>query len=126
MFKPLKVTNISGKGRGVVCQQAFKAGEVICENPVIVIPKGEYRTFLRTTCRWYIFDWPGTDMAEPWNRNAIALGVISLVNHSETPNCDWNAVKHSEQVMTLVAIKPIKAGEELTINYQWPRKLRNW
>jgi len=52
-------------------------------------------------------------------RSCIVLGVISLCNHDDSPNailvCD-----EPRETMTLVAVRPIAAGEEICIKYRRP------
>jgi SET domain-containing protein len=44
------------------------------------------------------------------------LGFTSLVNHSDSPNCDF--IRYIEALaLDLIAIRHIPAGEELTIDY---------
>ena len=46
----------------------------------------------------------------------MVLGYTSLVNHSPEPNCD--IVRYIDALaLDLVAVRPIAAGEELTIDY---------
>ena len=40
-------------------------------------------------------------------------------NHSKDPNVDWD-IDLSERVVQFVAVKDIKAGEELLFNYESP------
>ena len=47
----------------------------------------------------------------------IALGYVSLLNHSYTPNSDFT--HHiDEQMIDIVALHDIAAGEEITIDYK--------
>jgi uncharacterized protein len=57
------------------------------------------------------------DLYKHRGRAAIALGYTSLLSHSFDPNCAF--VRHIDALMIDVfAKRPIKAGEELTIDYQ--------
>jgi SET domain-containing protein len=46
----------------------------------------------------------------------MALGIIPLYNHSYHANCEYEMF-FKKQVMRIKAIRDIKAGEELFINY---------
>ena len=43
-------------------------------------------------------------------------------NHSFTPNTRWGRLDHPRfgMVVTIIAIKTIQVGEELTVNYKYP------
>lgn len=43
-----------------------------------------------------------------------------LINHSCNPNCE---IKVQSSEVNFVSIRPIKAGEEITINYKYPPKV---
>jgi len=47
---------------------------------------------------------------------AIALGYISIYNHSYSPNAQLEQML-DELMMEIIAIKDIHTGEEITINY---------
>ena len=47
----------------------------------------------------------------------MALGVISLVNHSADPNAGvWQ--DYAQERMVLESLRPISAGEEILIDYE--------
>jgi len=46
----------------------------------------------------------------------VALGYGSIYNHSYEPNATYKKILKNK-VITFVAIKPIKKGEEITVNY---------
>ena len=43
-------------------------------------------------------------------------------NHSFTPNTRWGRLDHPRfgQVVTIIAIKDIQVGEEVSVNYKYP------
>ena len=43
-------------------------------------------------------------------------------NHSFTPNTKWGRLDHPRfgQVVTIIAIKDIQVGEEVSVNYKYP------
>jgi len=55
----------------------------------------------------YVFYWDG-------GTSALALGAISLCNHSRTPNAE---VLTTEDEFLLVATRGILPGEELLVDY---------
>lgn len=100
-----------GKGRGVFASRAIRAGEIIEEAPVIVLPGAEIEHIERTVLQDYYFLW-GADEKDA----AILLGVCSLCNHSYEPNALFE-LRPESQTIRFVARRDIAAGEEITTNY---------
>jgi SET domain-containing protein len=106
----LRVVEIAGKGRGLVAGAPIKAGEVLEAAPVILIRAGEEP--VRGEILYdYPFKWDDPPYAE-----AIALGLLSMCNHSTDPNCDVDVLV-GDKLVQLNAIRDIAAGEELTFDY---------
>lgn len=99
----MEVVSIEGKGRGVVATKDIPRGCLLASAPVIFMPRGALNnTPLANHC---------------WSEDGgdcLALGVQTLCNHSDDPNCV--SIMHNEHDL-LVSIKPIKKGAELTLNY---------
>ncbi|HTI08943.1 MAG TPA: SET domain-containing protein-lysine N-methyltransferase, partial [Puia sp.] len=70
----------------------------------------------------YIFEW-GDDP----KGCCMALGYIPLYNHSYRSNCEYE-MDYEEELITVKAIRFIKAGEELFINYNgdWNNETPVW
>jgi len=108
---PVEVRKVRGMGRGVFATKSFKVDDVIEVCPVILFPHSE-KTKRDHDTYGYSFR---------WNKNnvAISLGFGSLYNHSYEPNAvvvqDLKAL-----TMTIHALRPISAGEQLFINYNGP------
>lgn len=97
-------------GTGVFAGRAFRPGDSIVSNPVLVMPPDEWGALRETLLGGYVFAW-GED--GPF---AMALGLVSLCNHSYTPNAYY--LQHlDEDRIELVAHHRIRRGEEVTINY---------
>jgi hypothetical protein len=110
-FANLATAKFPGKGRGVVTMQAFSAGETIERAPVIVLPREEAVLIRQTRLNSYYFEW-GDDCKQA----AVALGYGSLYNHSYTPNARYE-FRDAEECLEFIALRDIKLGEEITINY---------
>lgn len=98
-------------GRGVFCTHDISKGSPIEFCPIIKIPKKEVDVIHNTELHDYYFVWGDND-----DEAAIALGYGSLYNHSYKPNADF-ILDLGNQTVNFFAIKNIKAGKEITINY---------
>ena len=107
----IDVKHFPGKGRGVVAQRLFRAGETVERPPVLVVPADEAPLIRDTRLAHYYFEW-GDDCTQA----AIALGYGSLYNHSYTPNARYE-FREDEDCLEFIALREIKPGEEITINY---------
>ncbi|OOE13067.1 SET domain-containing protein [Fictibacillus arsenicus] len=98
-------------GRGIFASRTIQKGELIHQAPVIVCPGDQYKKLKKTALRNYYFNW-----GENYDHVAIALGYGSLFNHSYSPNAMFeNNLK--EETVDFIALKRIKAGEEIFVNY---------
>ncbi len=105
----MNVKKISGKGRGVYADKPYKKGALIETCELIIIPKKEMPFLKKTTLDDYYYEWDG-------GRAAVPLGCGALYNHSFQPSADFFYDKKNTQIRFL-AIRPIKKGEEITVNY---------
>ncbi len=106
------IASIEGKGRGVFTTEDIPLDTVVEVAPVIVM-SGEERVLLdKTLLHDYIFEW------SPDGRNecCMALGYVPIFNHSYQSNCEY-FMDYDEQSMLIKTVRNIRAGEELTINY---------
>lgn len=112
----LLVQSIPGKGRGVFAARGFEEGETLELAPVSVITARQAALLEETPLAHHYFHWDGAETDEVGWRGAIAYGLSSLVNHAEAANAGvWP--DHGRQVLVLEALRPIIAGEEITIHY---------
>lgn len=109
----LRVADIPGRGRGLVAGAPIQKGETLESAPVIPLRRDQLGP-RREGLFSYPFDWPDPPYAE-----AIALGMISLVNHADAPNADFEPDLPSLTIR-LFAARDIPAGEEITIDYGIP------
>lgn len=104
-------SSIPNAGRGVFALVDIKNGEVIEQCPVIDIPQKQVHNIQSSILINYNFAW-----GAPEDRLAICLGFGSVYNHAYDPNATY--IKHIErELINFVAIKDIKKGEEITVNY---------
>lgn len=102
------------KGRGIYASRAFEAGEVIEVSPVSIIDGTQAELLESTPLGHHYFHWHGED-DDTW-LGAIAFGLVSLANHAEDHNAGvWP--DYERQALVLEALRPIEAGEEITLHY---------
>ena len=95
--------------RGLLAVRDIAVGEVIERSPVVLF-RVEHERFLETSIlRNYYYLWDERSFA-------LALGYGSLYNHSLHANVDFKC-DFETQTITYTAAKPIRRGDELTVNY---------
>ena len=110
MRKTVIVRRTAKKGLGVFALKDFKKGEIIESAPVLIFDTKGRKTLEKTLLSHYIYPWRSTRGA------ALVLGYGSVYNHSYSPNADWKQ-NFKTKCMVYRAIKPIKKGEEVLVNY---------
>ena len=92
-------------------KQDFTRGSILERAPIILISQEDWQPIEKTCLHNYAFGWgPDQDQA------AIALGIGSLFNHSYEPNAFYRK-NLEEQVIEFIALRDIRSGEEITVNY---------
>ena len=116
----LDVVEIAGKGRGVITTRDLPKGALIERAPVLIVPEYQRALADKTIVANYLFLWEHDRLAAAakngFGRGAIALGVTSLVNHSDHPNARIRCHIDAREI-ELRAIHDIDAGEEILTNY---------
>lgn len=148
----LKVTDVHGKGRGIVSDVDVTSGEILIIEVSVFATKDAAECFRR--CRthlmprrsekangniecprwvfglpaWLVLKWcpPIANLLKihlnGWWHGLFDLG--SVLNHSCGPNCQRVIWKNG--VSLVVASEAISAGSELTASYGWSHELRPW
>jgi len=107
----IRIAAIPGQGRGVLSRRKISKGELIERAPVIIITDKEWPHVANSILSDYAFDWGEKD-----EHAVIALGYVSIYNHSYSPNAKLEE-SLDELTMDIVALKDIEVSEEITINY---------
>jgi uncharacterized protein len=113
----LEIRDDPQKGRGVFASAPIAAGTLIEAAPVIIVPPGQVKLLDQTILHDYYFSWD--DALEGEASGAVALGLVSLCNHSRRP-CARVRRNVAQGTLDLVALVPIAAGDEVTIDYNCP------
>jgi len=106
----IEVRRTRNRGRGVFALKNFGKGEIIEKCPVINVTPKERKHCEKTILNFYIYPWRST------RSGSVVLGYGSLYNHSFAPNADWKQ-NFKEESMVYRALRDIKKGEEITVNY---------
>ncbi|MES2005255.1 MAG: SET domain-containing protein [Bacteroidota bacterium] len=99
------------RGRGVFATENIPAGTMIEISPVLVLSAAERTEVEKTLLYDYIFEW-----GEDNTQCCVALGYVSMYNHSYKANCDYQ-MDFEEERISITTVRDIEAGEELFINY---------
>jgi SET domain-containing protein len=106
----LEIRDDPTKGRSLFARLPISAGALIETAPVIIVPAAECAQLDHTILHDYYFRWDAA------GSGAVALGLLSLCNHSRRPRARVRC-NQTGQTLDLIALAPIAAGEEITINY---------
>jgi SET domain-containing protein len=98
-------------GRGVFTSEDLEADLTIEISPVIVMGLEERKLLDQTLLHDYIFEW-----GEDQKQCCMALGYLAVYNHSYQSNCEYEMDFEANSIR-VTTVRPIKAGEELFINY---------
>ncbi len=109
-------------GRGVYTSEDLEPGRAIEIAPVIVMEEKDRNLIDQTMLHDYIFEW---DVEK--KQCCMALGYASMYNHSYESNCEYE-MDLSYRIIRIQTVKPVKAGQELFINYNgdWDDATRVW
>lgn len=118
----LFIAETEEKGRAVFTNDALETGTLLETAPVIVMTGEERKLIDQTRLHDYIFVWGDAN-----DQCAMALGWIAMYNHSYSSNAEYYMDYETEQ-MFVKTVRPITAGEEVTINYNgtWNDETKVW
>ncbi len=118
----LFIASTQNMGRGVFTREDIDAGLLIEVAPVIVMGAEDRKLLDQTFLHDYIFEW-----GEQSDQCCMALGYVPVYNHSYESNCEYEMDFDNQQIL-IRSVKPVKAGEELFINYngEWNNSTPLW
>lgn len=112
MILPILTIAPSGsRGRGVFTTAPIETGTTIEISPVLVLSEADRIHVEKTLLYDYIFEW-----GEEGKQCCVAMGYLSMYNHSYDANCDYLMDYEAEQIR-ITTVRDVEAGEELFINY---------
>lgn len=111
LLNNLIIGHSENRGRGVFATKNIPAGTVIEISPVIELTVKERKQIEGTKLYHYIFEWGTTK-----RKAAMALGYVSMYNHSFEPNCEYE-MDYENHNMTIRTIKAVQKGAELYFSY---------
>ncbi|MEO6832255.1 MAG: SET domain-containing protein-lysine N-methyltransferase [Chitinophagaceae bacterium] len=111
------------KGLGIFTREALPEGFCVEVSPVLVMDAMARNNIDKTLLHDYIFEW----IPDGEKQCCMALGYLSIYNHSPTSNCEYFML-YDEHKMYIQTIRPLVAGEELSINYNgdWNNSAPVW
>jgi len=116
----LEIRHDQAKGRGVFARTSIGAGALIERAPVVIVPAAQRELLDHTILHDYYFVWNDVLAGGGGEQSAaLALGLVSLCNHSRRPTARIRQNRVSE-TLDLLALTPIAAGREITIDYNCP------
>lgn len=105
----VKIKKTRKYGRGIFASEDIKKGQAVEVSPLLVFKsKKDLKRLMKTDLCRYLYDFKG--------KQALALGIGSLFNHSSSANVDWK-VLHKEEKILFWASENIKKGQQLFIDY---------
>lgn len=118
----LYIAETKDRGRGVFTRKKISAEIVVEISPVIVMNAADRIMLDKTLLHDYIFEW-----GENKDQCAMAMGYVAVYNHSHASNCEYFMLFDEDKII-IKTVRKIKAGEELTINYNgdWNNEEAVW
>lgn len=107
----LTIAFSENRGRGVFTTESIQKGTTIEIAPVLVFDAEQRAHLEKTNLYNYIFEWGDNNTGA-----AIALGYVSIYNHSYQSNCAYD-MDFENDTIAIITLKDIDSGEELFINY---------
>jgi len=122
LLEGIYVAKTKKMGRGVFTSAPIAAGTLIELAPVVVMSAADRINIDKTLLHDYIFEW-----GKKKDLCAMALGLVSVYNHSYKANCNYGMYFKKESI-SIISVRDIAAGEELFINYNgsWDDEKKVW
>lgn len=115
----VKESAIEGAGRGVFARRQIPTGGLVSKCHYLDVPAPEdcVQTLKDTGIYWWSF----MRRDGRTDRIMLALGELTLINHSDTPNV-CIVEDHSERTISAIATRDINPGDEILYSYMNARE----
>ena len=122
ILSSLFIASTDHMARGVFTSENIEAGTIVETSPVIVMSRDERKLLDQTLLHDYIFEW-----GEKKDQCCMAMGYVPVYNHAYRSNCEYE-MDFLNGFISIKAVRFIKAGEELFINYNgdWDDSKKLW
>ena len=122
LLSSLYIDSSADMGRGVFTSENIEEGTIVEVSPVIVMTAEERKLLDQTSLYNYIFEW-----GDKKDQCCMAMGYVPVYNHSYKSNCEYE-MDFKNSCIIIKAVRFIKAGEELFINYNgdWNNNKKLW
>lgn len=101
------------KGRGAFATRDIRAGTVIDEAHVVLVPKRQYPAIQQTILDEYTFE---IDWNDGVHSHAVPMSPASFMNHGSDPNVSCS-FERERLVLVFTTTRAVPKGEELLIDY---------
>ena len=110
----VQLVYIKGKGRGVICTNPIKKGELIERLPLIILSpeEGDFIKNKSPILKFYALELTSI------NRHVLHLGYGMIYNHSANPNAELVYTVPNDYI-DFVALKEIEIDEEIVYDYSF-------
>jgi SET domain-containing protein len=116
MNKLIEVKYVSPKkGKGVFSKSFIKEGTIVDVAHVVLLTENDFDLIADTVLYNYSYEWEDPNNDSEFMA-AISLSISQFINHSFTPNIKYD-YDYDNKAIVYTAIRDIKIGEELTVNY---------
>lgn len=105
------VTMFADMGRGLESSQLILKDSIVECSELLVLSEVDTKKVNETDLKYYTFKYND-------KQDCLVLGLGEIFNHSDTPNVDFSIeLVNGREMMVFRALKPIKQGEQLLIDY---------
>lgn len=116
----LTLTVSPEKGRCLIATAPIPAGTLLEVAPILWVPPSQTPAIDASALGGHVFAWGiAPDGSDAPGAVAVALGLVSIANHADAPNADFEQ-DFDNRALRLIALADIAAGEEITVDYGIP------
>ena len=118
----VEIRDVEGMGRGVFAVSHIPADTLLFSDPLMMVPEDQCPK--GSVLHAIVFFWSAV-MEDGLSRNAIVLGMGTVLNHSKFPNVIVYFKQNPDRV-DFYALRDIEPGEQLTHDYNYDEYPPEW